>query len=52
MSHRPPELSPVAPSLGALSPVPAGDVHVTGGFWHARQQLTTEKLLDHCDSWI
>ncbi len=52
MSRRPPGLSPVAPSSGFFRPVPAGEVHLTGGFWQTRQQLTTARLLDHCDTWI
>jgi DUF1680 family protein len=45
-------LAPVRPSTGAQSPVAADDVHLSEGFWHARQELNRRKLLDHCDRWI
>jgi DUF1680 family protein len=45
-------ISPVVPSAGALAPVAASAVHISGGFWRARQELNTTKLLDHCDEWI
>lgn len=45
-------LSPVLPSSGAQTPVPADAVHLTDGFWHTRQELNRTHLLDHCDRWI
>lgn len=47
-----PVLVPVLPLSGAQHPVPADGVRLTGGFWHARQELNTARLLDHCDRWI
>ena len=43
---------PVMPSHGDQFPVPADAVRFSDGFWHARQVLNTEVILDHCDSWI
>lgn len=45
-------LSPVLPSRGAQQPVAADAVELTDGFWRARQDLNTDRLLDHCDRWI
>lgn len=45
-------MCPVIPSVGALAPVPASSVRISGGFWRTRQDLNTTKLLDHCDTWI
>lgn len=52
MSHPQSGVSPVVPSTGAMTPVAASAVRLTGGFWRTRQDLNTTRLLDHCDTWI
>lgn len=52
MTFPTPALNPVDPSSGAERPVPADAVRLDGGYWGARQDLNTHRLLDHADRWI
>ena len=42
----------VLPSRGALRPVSAADVRITGGFWAQRQEVNATASLRHCLSWM
>jgi DUF1680 family protein len=42
----------VLPSTGALRPVSAADVHITGGFWAERQDVNRRASLRHCLDWM
>jgi DUF1680 family protein len=45
-------VAPVVPSTGALRPVPAGDVTLTGGFWGDRQEINARATILHCLTWM
>ncbi|BDZ45149.1 glycoside hydrolase family 127 protein [Naasia aerilata] len=42
----------VLPSSGALLPVSAADVTITGGFWADRQEVNGTATLRHCLKWM
>lgn len=42
---------PVAPSNGALSPIPIDRVVLDGGFWGTRQRLNADAIIPHCLEW-
>ncbi|GAA4949621.1 glycoside hydrolase family 127 protein [Streptomonospora halophila] len=43
---------PVAPTRGALRPLGLGEVRITGGFWHRRQQVNGGPTIEHCRTWM
>jgi hypothetical protein len=43
---------PVAPSRGALSPLPLPAVSLSGGFWGERQELNRAAIIPHAVSWV
>lgn len=43
---------PVQPSHGLLTPLDAGEIRLTGGFWARKQQLNADVILDHCRRWM
>jgi DUF1680 family protein len=43
---------PVAPTSGALRPVPLDHVRITGGYWADRQQINASATLQHCVYWL
>ncbi|MFD0800997.1 beta-L-arabinofuranosidase domain-containing protein, partial [Streptomonospora algeriensis] len=43
---------PVAPTRGALRPLGMGEVRITGGFWHRRQQVNGGSTIEHCRTWM
>ncbi|MGW4947383.1 glycoside hydrolase family 127 protein [Actinoplanes sp. NPDC004185] len=43
---------PVAPSRGALRPVPLSSVRLAGGFWGERQAVNSTATLAHCRTWM
>lgn len=43
---------PVVPARGALRPLGQDEVRITGGFWHARQEVNAAATLPHARSWM
>ena len=43
---------PTVPSRGALRSLGPDEIAITGGFWGAKQQLNSEVIIDHCESWM
>lgn len=51
--HTPiPNVLPVSPTKGALSPLPLNAVTLDGGFWGERQNLNREAIIPHALSWV
>lgn len=43
---------PVVPTTGALRSLGPHEIAITGGFWGAKQQLNSEVIIGHCESWM
>jgi DUF1680 family protein len=43
---------PVQPGHGALRPLGPDEIAIVGGFWHDKQRLNADVILDHCESWM
>jgi hypothetical protein len=43
---------PVQPSTSAWRPLAAGEIRLTGGIWHDKQQLNATAIISHCESWM
>ncbi len=40
------------PSHGALRPLGPDEISIVDGFWHDKQKLNADVILEHCESWM
>jgi hypothetical protein len=43
---------PVRPSASVWRPLGPDEIRLTGGIWQQKQQLNTEVILEHCETWM
>jgi hypothetical protein len=43
---------PVAPSSALLTPLHAGEIRLTGGYWLEWQRRNADVVLGHCETWM
>jgi uncharacterized protein len=43
---------PVRPSTSVWRPLGPDEIRLTGGIWQQKQQLNTEVILEHCETWM
>ena len=43
---------PVRPATSVWRPLGSDEIQLTGGIWQQKQQLNTEVILEHCETWM
>ena len=43
---------PVQPTTSVWRPLGPDEIQLTGGIWQQKQQLNTEVILEHCETWM
>jgi hypothetical protein len=43
---------PVRPATSVWRPLGPDEIQLTGGIWQQKQQLNSEVILEHCETWM